>query len=893
MKNKTLRKVVTLLVTVCLLIGLMPLMKIINTMATSILTVKVNTCDAKEGANLEEIIKSQNIGTLSSLEVSQGELSPDDIKYLNENGKSTLKTLTIQNISIADNMFKDYTELETVSLPKVTSIKASSFANCSKLKSLTLGENPPTTITTSFQGYSTDITVYVPLDKVATYDTADGSLDSKWNGWKIESIPTVTPIAPPDITPPSNGTATPAPQVTVSETKPTVIVTPLGQTAYVGDTVTLTANATPYVVGKSLTYQWKKDNVDTVIGTEHNLSQTLSELGSHTYTVTVNEVDAGTATASATITVIEKTKQNANISLHAQKDTTTEEVTLSATLSQTGDVVPTGTVTFKVNEIPLAGGTDIPLVNAIASCKWTPTSYERYTLSVKYSGDDIYNASLDSAYYTMEDKRVPEVINTKDITVITIVPPVTGAKPQDKIIVGAHYKAAITWIIGSSPIQDSFFAGKIHKANVVLTADAGYRFASDATANIISRGAVITGNKVEGTHAQNTLNFVATFPRTENPNKLNQTSFEFDGTVPIKKTYGNTDFALSTKGGSGDGAISFISSNTKVLTVTTSTNGIATVKIVGGGTATITAKKAQGVDATDNQYNEATATTPLITVAPVVLTATANDKTIKVGTTSTVYTVRVTGFINGDTETNLVGFVAPTATSAGTELGVYEIVVSGGKPTDNYTFKYLPGKLTVNSTGVAPSSATTSNSTYAGDKLKNDNMGVTVETTDGSLFNENTKLSVENVTKRIDERDKKVYDKNILAQSSGKELAGLYNIKLLNNNGVIQPDGKVKVTINLTNEINNNYRNLEIVYIDNYGKVTTIPHEISADSISFITDHFSNYGIIGTPINSSNKPSVNPQTGDDMMIYVVIIMGIIPMVAFALTSNKFRKKKKI
>ena len=88
-------------------------------------------------------------------------------------------------------------------------------------------------------------------------------------------------------------------------------------------------------------------------------------------------------------------------------------------------------------------------------------------------------------------------------------------------------------------------------------------------------------------------------------------------------------------------------------------------------------------------------------IAKAGLTVTADNKTVEYGTdpATVVYTVTVTGFVNGET-TNVLALAAlPTATcaayTAATLPGTYEIVAAGGEAA-NYEFAtYVPGVLTV------------------------------------------------------------------------------------------------------------------------------------------------------------------------------------------------------
>jgi LPXTG-motif cell wall-anchored protein len=122
--------------------------------------------------------------------------------------------------------------------------------------------------------------------------------------------------------------------------------------------------------------------------------------------------------------------------------------------------------------------------------------------------------------------------------------------------------------------------------------------------------------------------------------------------------------------------------------------------------------------------------------------------------------------------------------------------------------------------------------------------------------------------------------------AAGQEITQLYDIKLLLNGQPIQPDGKVKITLKLT-DVQKNYTNLQVVYIADDGKVTIIPCKINGAEVSFITDHFSYYGITGTPVKSSDGRD-NPKTGDETPIIPNIIIVFLSATVLAV----FTKKKK-
>lgn len=151
------------------------------------------------------------------------------------------------------------------------------------------------------------------------------------------------------------------------------------------------------------------------------------------------------------------------------------------------------------------------------------------------------------------------------------------------------------------------------------------------------------------------------------------------------KTYGAADFAV--------GAVS--SNNTIPLTYTSSNTGVATVvgnnvRIVGAGTATITASQA-GSDL----YFPATPVSQTLTVNKASLTIRVADTTKNYGEPAPPFRIVYTGFVLGQTSNVLT--TQPTVNTTATTLsapGYYSLDPSGAAAA-NYNITYVSGRLTV------------------------------------------------------------------------------------------------------------------------------------------------------------------------------------------------------
>lgn len=171
---------------------------------------------------------------------------------------------------------------------------------------------------------------------------------------------------------------------------------------------------------------------------------------------------------------------------------------------------------------------------------------------------------------------------------------------------------------------------------------------------------------------------------------LNQITFDkapqadFTIEAVAAKTYGDAQFQLATKGGSGEGAVSFVSQNTDVLSIE---GNLATVKKA--GTVKVTATKAG-----DEHYQAASAELE-ITIAKKALTVKADDKeNVVQGEAMPALTYTVEGLVNEDT------FENPTLTTTAVDtntVGTFPINVSEGtlSNAESYDVSYQNGQLKI------------------------------------------------------------------------------------------------------------------------------------------------------------------------------------------------------
>ncbi len=176
------------------------------------------------------------------------------------------------------------------------------------------------------------------------------------------------------------------------------------------------------------------------------------------------------------------------------------------------------------------------------------------------------------------------------------------------------------------------------------------------------------------------LNYGTNISLTTTKHAQTITSFETIG----NKTYGDALVTLVATA-SSNVAVTFTSSNTQIVQITGNT-----MKIVGAGAVTITAKQSG-----NNDYYAAADVSQTITVSKATLTAKADDKTKIYGQSLPTFTQQITGYVNGDIQTviDVLPMITTTATT-NSAVGKYDLTISGGSD-NNYDFVYTKGNLDV------------------------------------------------------------------------------------------------------------------------------------------------------------------------------------------------------
>ena len=111
----------------------------------------------------------------------------------------------------------------------------------------------------------------------------------------------------------------------------------------------------------------------------------------------------------------------------------------------------------------------------------------------------------------------------------------------------------------------------------------------------------------------------------------------------------------------------------------------------------------------------------------------------------------------------------------------------------------------------------------------------------------------------------------------GAEIIIAYDLSLLLDGAEVQPDGMIKVTVPAPIEASK-YESIKVVYIDSNGVAIVCETTVNADgTVSFLTNHFSRYAVIGVPKNSPN------------VIVILALVAVVLLVGVALILHGKKK----
>ncbi len=170
--------------------------------------------------------------------------------------------------------------------------------------------------------------------------------------------------------------------------------------------------------------------------------------------------------------------------------------------------------------------------------------------------------------------------------------------------------------------------------------------------------------------------------------------------------------------------------------------------------------------------------------------------------------------------------------------------------------------------------------------VKNDQYQFVVEGIGQTDFDINTTLLVKKITEQLPSTMKQTIYQSL---ANNQELKDVYDIQLLLDGQVIQPDGQIRIRIPLIGQ-QKLYQNIHLYYISNRGEMMEIKYMRDEDVIIFETDHLSYYAIVADKeTNDSSKGNQIAKTEDQNNILGLEILLIVSTYLLIL----LRKKKEI
>ena len=160
---------------------------------------------------------------------------------------------------------------------------------------------------------------------------------------------------------------------------------------------------------------------------------------------------------------------------------------------------------------------------------------------------------------------------------------------------------------------------------------------------------------------------------------------------------------------------------------------------------------------------------------------------------------------------------------------------------------------------------------------ENSDVTITVPKGSNASLYPDTIIKVETIQNGISEETKA--NIAIVVGNDQADVLTSYHISLLLDGEFVQPGGTVEVTLPAP-ENAEDYGNLQVGYIDDDGNVTPCETRINKDgTITFVTDHFSHYAIIGVPATSP-------------VVWILISAITVALITVAVVAVILIKKKK-
>lgn len=319
-------------------------------------------------------------------------------------------------------------------------------------------------------------------------------------------------------------------------------------------------------------------------------------------------------------------------------------------------------------------------------------------LPVKTYGDADFNAGAISLNTTQ-----PIVYTSSNPAVATIV---AG---------NIHITGTGTTVITASQASDGFYPAAtasqtltVNKANLTIKADDKTRFEQQAnppltatyTGFVLGETPAVLLTPAVLTTTATISSPPGTYPITvSGATAVNYNITFVNGTMTVQaktnqtitfaalptKTYGNADFPTGATSTNSTIPITYTSSNTNVATIIGNM-----IHIVGAGTTNITASQAGNAG-----YFPAPDVTRTLTVSKANLAIRVRDTSRVEGQPNPPFTITYTGFVLGESASNLLTPAVATTTAMDISSAGYYPITVGGATSNNYNITFTNGRLTV------------------------------------------------------------------------------------------------------------------------------------------------------------------------------------------------------
>jgi hypothetical protein len=436
---------------------------------------------------------------------------------------------------------------------------------------------------------------------------------------------------------------------------PTSYGTPVTFTASVG---TAAGGVTPT---GNVAFKDGATTIATIALSGGSASYTTSTLTAATHSITAvyaGDTNYNTTTSSVVSQVVTKVTNTPALSSSVNPSAAGISVSFTASVALAGSGnFATGNVTFKDGATTL--GT-VALSSGSATYSTSTLSITTHSITAVYAGDTNYNTATSGAVSQVVTKATSTPVVTSSANPSTYAGSVTltatvsksgtAAVPTGSIVFkdGVTTLGTVTLSAGSATYTTSAFNASAHSITAAYNGDANYNAATSAG-----------------------------FTQTVNPATLtvtaNDKTMNYGGTTPTF-TY--------TPSGFVNGDTSAVLSGAPSLTST----GNSTT---GAGTYPIT-PAAGSLAASNYTFNFVNGT---LTINPVPLTLTADDKAMTYGGAAPALTLHGVGFVNGDTAASLS--TPPALSTTTTAAGSFPITVSGAASPNYSPISYQAGTMTV------------------------------------------------------------------------------------------------------------------------------------------------------------------------------------------------------